>query len=173
MVARGVGPQGTSVTGGGGLVRVRNARVCKHFCGRDGTRGEGGEMGEITSCRGTVQSAWFRTSSEHKEGRSGCPQGLVVTTWTTVLTYPCRTARRVSVAVKRCARVTGKAGENCQNSISFWTRPLAPGCGDTLKASASYGSIQGANQGNLPRDRPVVLFCCQSVEAAQCAGRPT
>ena len=37
-------------------------------------------------------------------------------TRTTVLTYPCATASRVSVAVRRRARVTGKAGENGQNS---------------------------------------------------------
>ena len=30
-----------------------------------------------------------------------------------------------------------------------WTRPSAPGCGDTLKASASYGSIHGGDQGIL------------------------
>ena len=41
----------------------------------------------------------------------------------------------------KCAQVTGKAGENGQNSgemggSSPWTRPSAPGCGDTLKALA-------------------------------------
>ena len=60
---------------------------------------------------------------------------------TTVLTYPCPTASRVSVAVRGCARVTGKAGENGQYSgeiggSSPWTGPSAPGCGDTLKAPA-------------------------------------
>ena len=62
-------------------------------------------------------------------------------TGTTVLTYPCPTASRVSVAVRGRARVTGKAGENGQHSgevggSSAWTRPSAPGCGDTLKALA-------------------------------------
>ena len=52
------------------------------------------------------------------------------------------TSSRVSVAVIGCARVTGKAGENGQNSeemggSSPWTRPSAPECGDTLKALAS------------------------------------
>ena len=60
---------------------------------------------------------------------------------------------RVSVAVKGCARVTGKAGENGQNSAaggsSPWTRLSADGCGDTLKASASYCSIWSGEQGNL------------------------
>ena len=51
----------------------------------------------------------------------------------TVLTYPCPTASRVSVAVRGSARVTGKAGENGQHSgemggSSPWTRPSAPGC---------------------------------------------
>ena len=41
----------------------------------------------------------------------------------------------------RTPRGTGKAGENGQNSgevggSSAWTRPSAPGCGDTLKALA-------------------------------------
>ena len=40
-----------------------------------------------------------------------------------------------------CARVTGKAGENGQNSgemggSSSWTRPSAPECGNKLKAPA-------------------------------------
>ena len=46
------GPQGRPVTGGRGLARVPNLRVCKHLCcwvwhtqgGKD----------ELTSCRGTV-----------------------------------------------------------------------------------------------------------------------
>ena len=38
--------------------------------------------------------------------------------------------------------MTGKAGENGQNSVEMggsspWTRPSAPRCGDTLKALAS------------------------------------
>ena len=32
---------------------------------------------------------------------------------------------------------------------SPWTRPSTPGCGDTLMASASFGSIKGGRQGNL------------------------
>ena len=32
---------------------------------------------------------------------------------------------------------------------SPWTRPSAPGCGDTLRALASCGSIHGGDQGNL------------------------
>ena len=68
----------------------------------------------------------------------------MVATWygePTVLTYPCPTASRVSVEVRGRARVTGKAGENGQHSgevggSSTWTRPSAPGCGDTLEAPA-------------------------------------
>ena len=37
------GPQGMSTTGGGGLVRVPNLRVCKHLCIAGGTR-RGGRM---------------------------------------------------------------------------------------------------------------------------------
>ena len=32
---------------------------------------------------------------------------------------------------------------------SSWTRPSAPECGDTLKASANFGLIWGGDQGNL------------------------
>ena len=45
------------------------------------------------------------------------------------------------MAVRGCARVTGKAGENGQHSgemggSSPWTSPSAPECGDTLKGSS-------------------------------------
>ena len=55
-----------------------------------------------------------RTMLENQAVRKGkwSPRG----TGTTALTCPCPTASRVSVAVKGCARVTGKAGENGQNS---------------------------------------------------------
>ena len=61
-------------------------------------------------------------------------------TGTTVLTYPCP-SQPCFGGRKVCARVTGKAGENGQHSgemggSSAWTRPSAPGCGDTLKALA-------------------------------------
>ena len=50
------GPQGRASTGGGGLVRVPNLRVCKHLSWwRWHTQGE---KDELTSCRGTVQSVW-------------------------------------------------------------------------------------------------------------------
>ena len=60
-----------------------------------------------------------KTSSETQRRKSRAarkgkwpPRG----TGTTVLTYPCPTASRVSVAVRESARVTGKACENGQNS---------------------------------------------------------
>ena len=48
-----------------------------------------------------------------------------------VLTYPCPTASRALVAARECARVTGEAGEDGQNSgngaaRSSWTRPSVP-----------------------------------------------
>ena len=48
----GWGPQGRSPTGGGGLARVPNLRVCKHPT-RTGWHTQGGKD-ELTSCRGTV-----------------------------------------------------------------------------------------------------------------------
>ena len=35
---------------------------------------------------------------------------------------------------------------------SPWTGPSAPGCGDRSKASASFGSISGGDEGNLAPD---------------------
>ena len=68
---------------------------------------------------------WYRlvgvgkTSSETQRRKSRAarkgtwpPRG----TGTTVLTYPCPTVSRFSVAVRGSARVSGKAGENGQNS---------------------------------------------------------
>ena len=83
----------------------------------------------------------------------------------------------------KCAQVTGKAGENGQYSgdmggSSAWTRPSAPGCGDTLKAPA--GDQRSILGGDRPRRRLrgryrlghwlVVLF---RTETAQCTVRPT
>ena len=52
----GWGPQGMSATGRGGLARVPNLRVCEHPGG--GGWHMQGETGELTSRRGTVESAW-------------------------------------------------------------------------------------------------------------------
>ena len=53
-----------------------------------------------------------------------------------------------------CARVTGKADENGQNSgngaaRSSWTRSSVPGCGDASKAPASSCSIWSGDPGSL------------------------
>ena len=48
----GWGPQGMSLTGGGGLARVPNLRVCYHLL-EEGWHTQG-EKDELTSCRGTV-----------------------------------------------------------------------------------------------------------------------
>ena len=127
-----------------------------------------GEKGELTSCRGTVQSETQRRKSRAARKGKWPPRG----TGTTVLTYP-----------GSAPRGTGRAGENGQNSgemggSSSWTRPSAPGCGDTLKALASgQRLIKG---GDRPRRRlrgrcrlgyrPVVL---PRTDAAQCTVRPT
>ena len=46
--------------GGGGRARVPNLRVCEHPVWEVA---HAGEQGELTSCRGTVQSAWQSPSS--------------------------------------------------------------------------------------------------------------
>ena len=67
----GWGPQGRRTTGGGGLARVPNLRVCKHlFHWR--WHMQGGKD-ELTSCRGTVQWAWQKPPVRRKGGRAGLP----------------------------------------------------------------------------------------------------
>ena len=70
-----------------------------------------GVKGELTSCRGTVQSAWSGTSSE-TEGRPGCPHGCGRHVRGRQSSSIPAQQPAVSVAVRRCAQVTGKAGEN-------------------------------------------------------------
>ena len=116
-----------------------------------------------------------KTSSETQRRKSRAarkgkwpPRG----TGTTVLTYP-----------RSAPRGTGKAGENGQilgevRGSSAWTRPLAPECGDTLKALA--GDQRPIEGGDRPRrrlrgryrlgHRPVVLL---RTETAQCTVRLT
>ena len=107
-----------------------------------------GRKDELTSCRGTVSSAWQKPPVRRKGGRAGLPKKGKWPprgTGTTVLTYPGSAPWR-----------TGKAGENCQNSgemggSSAWTRPSAPECGDTLKALA--GDQRPIQRGDRPRRR--------------------
>ena len=60
-----------SITGGGGLVRVPNLRVCKHLGCWGGTCRGGKD--ELTSCRGTVKLAWQKPPVRRKGGRAGLP----------------------------------------------------------------------------------------------------
>ena len=107
---------------------------------RGGTRRE---KDELTSCRGTVQSAWQKPPVRRKGGRAGLParvSGRHVLRGRQSSPIPVQ-ASRVSVAARGAPRGTGKAGKNGQHSgevggSSAWTRPSAPECGDTLKALA-------------------------------------
>ena len=65
------GPQGRRTTGGGGLARVPNLRVCKHLSNM-GWHTQG-EKDELTSCRGTVYSAWQKPPVRRAGGRAGLP----------------------------------------------------------------------------------------------------
>ena len=136
----GWGHQGMSLTCGG-LVRVPNLRVCKHLVAGVARAGEEERINVLPWYRlvGVAKTSSETQRRKSRAARKGMwpPRG----TGTTVLTYPCPTASRVSVAVRGRARVTGKDGENGQNSgemgsSSPWTRKSAPGCGDTLKALA-------------------------------------
>ena len=93
------GPPGKPLTGGGGL-RVPNLRVCKHPLA-SGVGHEGGEgRFNVLPWYRLVGVAILPTSREG--GRAGLPKKGKWSprgTRTTVLTYPCPTASRVSVAV--------------------------------------------------------------------------
>ena len=89
--------------------------------------------------------------------------------------------------------MTGKAGENGQYSgemggSSPWTRPSAPGCGDTLKAQTSYGDLgwgsssktapgslsTGSPAGRTPllkKRRDGSMYSQAYVRAGKCCGR--
>ena len=93
----------------------------------------------------------------------------------------------------KCAQVTGKAGENGQNSgevggSSAWTRPSAPECGDTLKAPAGrpasdlgWGSSSKTAPGSLSTGSPAgrtpphgdgSMYSQANVRAGKCAAAP-
>ena len=80
-MAKGLGPQGMSITNGGGLARVRNLRVCKHFF----HSGSGTHPAVVPSSRRGKNLQW-----DAKEEEPGCP---IKGKWpprgtrTTVLTY--------------------------------------------------------------------------------------
>ena len=107
-----------------------------------------------------------RTRREDQASRKGkwSPRG----TGTTVLTHPCP-SQPLTVTVRRCARVTGKAGEHGQNSgemggCSPWTGPSAPRCGDTLKAYASYGLDLGEETDKKTNDLQTRLSEARNLE---------
>ena len=88
------------------------------------------EKGELTSCRYRLVGV-AKPPVRLKGGRTGLPKKGE---WS-----PRGTGMTVLTCPGSAPRVTGKAGENGQHSgemggSSPWTRPSAPGCGDTLKA---------------------------------------
>ena len=86
---------------------------------------------------------------------------------------PLGTGTTVLIYRRSAPRGPGKAGENGQHSSevggrSAWTRPLAPECGDILKAlGRPRRRLRG---GYRLGHRPVVLL---RTETAQCTVRPT
>ena len=124
----GWGPQGRPETGGGGLARVPNLRVCDHPFYRWGWHTQG-RKDELTSFRGTVKSAWQKHPVRRKGGRTGLPARV--------------SARHVVRGRQSSPTLEVRLGEQARlvktvkiQVSSAWTRPSAPGCGDTLKALA-------------------------------------
>ena len=68
----GWGPQGLPKTGGGGLARVPKP-ACVQTPKDSGWHTQG-RKDELTSCRGTVQSAWQKPPVRRKGGRAGLPK---------------------------------------------------------------------------------------------------
>ena len=60
-----------SLTGGGGPARIPNLRVCKHLLSMGRTRRR--RKGELTSFRGSVQSAWQKPPVSRQGERTGLP----------------------------------------------------------------------------------------------------
>ena len=118
------------LTGGGGLTRVPNLRVCKHLVVSGVPHA--GEKDELTSCRGTFWSAWQKTTSETQRRKSRAarkgewpPHG----TGTTVLTYPgsapggqARVVKTVNIQDRWAAapRNRAEAGEKSEDHKRFY-----------------------------------------------------
>ena len=101
---RGWCPQGVSTTGGGGSARIPNLRVCQYPCS-----GVAHARERMPNYRPAVVPSGRRvsTSSETQGGKTRMParvNGRHVV------------RGRQSSLILECAQVTGKAGENGQNS---------------------------------------------------------
>ena len=129
-------------------------------------------MGEMTSCRGTVQSAWLSTSTltqsrDDWAARKGkwSPRG----TETTAFTCPCPTASRVSVAVRECARVAGKgSGENGPYSAAGQQLTLDNKVGPVRRAEAFCWTLQMPK--TVQTDGKAVACGCTRLKASTAAG---
>ena len=179
----GWGPQGMLATGGGGLARVPNLRVCKHPSQSGGTGEEEGRINILPWCRlvGVAETSSETRRRENRAARKG--------KWS-----PRATGNRQAPPFLECAQVTVKAGENGQHSgemggSSPWTRPSAPGCGDTLKALAGdqldrgWGSSSKTASGSLSTGSPAgrtpllekrrdgSMYSQAYVRAGKCCGR--
>ena len=121
-----------------------------------------GEKDELTSCRGTVWSAWHSNSSEsHQRGwKTRLPvkkvKGSHVVRGRQNSPVPAR-SQPLSAAEQECARVTGKAGGNGQNSsdgAAALTQDKTVGSRawlhiQGLSECVGLHSIKGGDQANL------------------------
>ena len=143
-----------STTGGGGAARVRNLRVLLSPLDSGWqTQGEEGRINVLPWYR-LVGVMWYlQLDPLTRRGRPGCPQVEVVATWygddSPHLSLP--DSQPLSAAARRCARVTGKAGENSKfrrrAARSVWTRPSARGCGDKQALSEHLARSELGDQG--------------------------
>ena len=97
---------------------LRGSRTC--VCAKTLSPGvaHAGAGCELTSCRGTVQSAWQKPPGSRQGGRAGLParlSGRHVVRGDSPHLHPCP-SQPCFGSSKGCARVTGKAGENGQYS---------------------------------------------------------
>ena len=177
----GWGPQGMCPTGGGGLVRVPNLRVCKHFLIQGGTC----RVWRMTlhpavvpsSRRGNTSSESRRRESRAAPQKGKWPYGDDSPHLSLPNSQPCFGGST------GCAWVTGKAGENGQNSgemsgSSPWTRPSAPvwwhtqGSSGRPASDPGWGSSSKTAPGSLSTGTPASRTSPHG-DGSQCTVRAT
>ena len=117
-----------------------------------------GGKDELTSCRGTVLSAWQKPPVRRKGGRAGLPARVsgrhVVRGRQSSPILEVRLGEQARLVTN--GQHSGEVGGS-----SAWTRPSAPECGDTLKALAGdhasdlgWGSYSKTAPGSLSTGSP-------------------
>ena len=122
------GPQDMSSTGGGGVVRVPNLRVCEHRWIEGGTRRGEGRINVLP---------WYRLVGVVSTSRWVAQGGKIGLPARVSGHHVVRGRQSLPILEVRPGNRQGwwkRSIFRCWAGSSPWTRPSAPGCGDTLKA---------------------------------------